>query len=175
MTQNQTLRQLSPAVVIIGILFIVMPLAATLMQVWPLHPGAPQWRFGAYGLYANNLLLPAFGLLLLSVWGILLQYRGIVWAALAVAGVFTLILLGASVAFVLDSVQLRAAVNPQAQSAMVRASATALVQTLVALLAMLATAIAGWRAVRSTRPQGEGSTSKRASTPSILAGQRTGP
>ncbi|MGD2071384.1 MAG: hypothetical protein PVI57_22135 [Gemmatimonadota bacterium] len=93
-----------------GILLIGVP-ALNLVNLWPLNPSSSSWRFGAFGVTANNLLLPVVGMALLTaaaVWTSAPRWRFRAIAGLTGAAVIALLI--ALCLFALDALQERARV-----------------------------------------------------------------
>src|SRR3954467_63008 len=60
-------RTLAMPTYLVAFALIVIPPFDTIMQLMPLRPGDPRWRFGAFGLLSNAMMIPLVGLLLAFV------------------------------------------------------------------------------------------------------------
>lgn len=102
-----SIRRLATPILVVGLFLIILPIADFVGNVWPLRPGAADWRYGAVGILSTFLLTPLLGLLLVSIsayaterrW--LLRVVGIKSLAAAIALVLIVL------AFTLDALQVR--------------------------------------------------------------------
>jgi len=60
MLQNR--RIVWPSYLVAFSLLVIPPIDA-LMQTMPAHPSEPRWRWGAFGLLSNAMMIPMIGLL----------------------------------------------------------------------------------------------------------------
>lgn len=138
---------------LLAAMFIILPLVDTLVGVWPIRLSEVSWRFGVAGLYAQVLSSVMLGLTLILVVSLIAESRVVSKALAATAGVAALAMAVASVMFVLDAMQMRAQVNPQALRGFDMASALALFKYGLAATVASVLAFAGWRAGQaSSRP-----------------------
>lgn len=99
-------------VYIAGILFVILPIVDLVTNVIPLQPGDVAWRYGAVGLSSGFLLTPLLGMLVLALGAAYAEHALVlrILAGLGIAG--AVVLIGVSVLFTLDALQLRGAVTP---------------------------------------------------------------
>jgi hypothetical protein len=97
----------------VGALLVLLPLLEVALTVWPLRPAQATWRFGASGLLSNALLLPLLGTALLACAASLLEHRRALRALGTLSLVASVGLLLALGLFGLDTLRLRASVNPE--------------------------------------------------------------
>jgi hypothetical protein len=115
----------------IAFLLILIPIVDFAPNVWPPRPGEVGWRYGTVGLFANYLMTPVLGFalaMLIAVWAkhaTLLRVSG--WVVIVAA----ICLLGATLLFVLDAVQVRASVEAERQTLVVVGSGRAIFKNLV--------------------------------------------
>ena len=57
-------RQLAPGAYLVAFLLFFIPFFDASLSLAPWHLGSSQWRFGAFGLLSNALMLPAAGSLI---------------------------------------------------------------------------------------------------------------
>jgi hypothetical protein len=129
-------------------LLIAMPLLDTLLSVWPLRPGEVSWRFGAVGLFSRALMTPLLGLLLMFAISLLFDHRRVTRTIAVAAGASILVIGGAMLLFVLDALQMRAQVRPEAMRAFDVATIVAFAKYGFAIITALGFAIPGWKASR---------------------------
>jgi len=142
----------------VGLLFVVLPIVDTLAQVWPPSPGNPSWRYGLVGIGANYLISIAFGMLLLSLAaGYMGRRRTLRWLTGANAA-FAAIALLATLAFVLDALQVRAGIprdNAQALRLFKLGAEKAVFKYLATVIVLLWLAVSSWRGAKDI-PQVKG-------------------
>lgn len=125
-------------------------------SIMPFSPGAAQWRFGAVGLATGRvtpLLLADTVIILAAVW---LGHRTMlrVWALLHLALVVAFLLALGS--FVLDTIQVRQQLVPEAQTGMLLGASRVGIMLLVMVLW---SGWAGWRLLHLlavTKPSSQG-------------------
>lgn len=135
---------------IVAALLIVLPLADTLLSVWPIRVGDVSWRFGAAGLFSRALMTPMLGLLLVLAIALMSGHRRVTRGVAVVGGLTVLTILGTSIMFLLDAVQMRTQVRAEAKTTFDVASLVAIAKYGLAMLASLAFAIPAWKASRKT-------------------------
>lgn len=139
----------------IGGLLIVLPTLDLLLNAWPLQPGDFRWRFGVVGLLASYLLTPLLGVAVLGATSALmpsaLARRTI--AVLNLAG--AALLVAATVLFLLDLLQLRPALRPDAVASFDVANVRTVIKLLLGATALAWLGVAGLRQSRAaaTVPQ----------------------
>jgi hypothetical protein len=137
------------ALYVVAFGFLLPTLMEFLLVSFPYRVGSVQWRFGAVGLIFNTVLLPPLvGLALIMFAAVQLDHRRVARTvsilALVVAAVLVLLL----PFFLLDFLQLRKLVNPQALRAFDLTSLKATLTGLVMLCVAIALGISGLRATR---------------------------
>lgn len=136
----------------IAALFVVLPIIDTIAQVWPVALGNPAWRYGTIGLGANYLISVLFGMLGLGLLAALGSHRRTLRALAIASGIAALLLLIATLAFLLDALQLRAAVPrdpPRTLWMFDVGAAKAAFKYVVSAAAIGWLALATWRAGRA--------------------------
>jgi len=98
----------------LALLFLALPLLDFVMNVWPLQLDKVNWRYGAFGLAGGFLLTPLLGLVMLMVASILFDNRRVLSMTAVLSSIVALGLILLSMAFILDSVQMRSGV-PETQ------------------------------------------------------------
>ena len=88
-------------------LLFLAPLMDFVMNVWPLQLDKVNWRYGAFGLAGGFLLTPLLGLVMLMVASILFENRRVLSFTAVLSSIVALGLILLSMAFILDSVQMR--------------------------------------------------------------------
>ena len=94
----------------LAFLFLALPLMDFVMNVWPLQLDKVNWRYGAFGLAGGFLLTPLLGLVMLMVASILFENRRVLSITAVLGTIVALGLILLSMAFILDSLQMRSAV-----------------------------------------------------------------
>jgi hypothetical protein len=138
---------------IVAALLIILPLTDTLLSVWPIRLGDVSWRFGATGLFSRALMTPLLGLLLILAVALMSGHRRVTRGVAIVGGLAVITIIGTSVMFLLDAIQMRTQVRPEAKTAFDVASIVALAKYGLAMLTALAFAIPAWKASR--KPDGK--------------------
>ena len=134
---------------LVGISLILIPLIDVVAQTWPLNVGNEQWRFGAIGLLSNAFIAPAAGILIVLGTAIALEHNFVMrlsgWLCASVAALATLTLS----LFILDAIQTRVNVRPEALFSFTVATGTAVGKMILAILTLVAFALAGVRTARA--------------------------
>jgi hypothetical protein len=147
---NRT-RFLAAPAYLVACLLVFFPLLDTLLSVWPLQPGEVSWRFGAVGLFSPATMTPLLGLLLAFGVAVLFAHRWVVRTVSVIGAPAAIAIAGVSVFFVLDAVQMRTQVRPEARTAFDVASLVALGKYGLTLLILGVFAFNGWKASRGTK------------------------
>ncbi len=135
----------------IALLLIVMPFAETLASVWPLRLGEVNWRFGTMGFFSKAFVTPMIGALVVAAVATATEGR-IALRLLAIGTLlYALVALVFSVSFVLDALQLRANVRPEARRAFELASALAFLRTVAAMVIAVLLSTGAWHLARGMR------------------------
>ena len=148
-------RRLIRLLYVIALVIVVDQVTELLTLTWPLRPGLASWRFGTLGLAMAKLEFLALADAAALAAGFLLGHRKVL---LTLAGLHLLFALAVGTAvglLILDTVQLRTAVRPEATPAFDMTALRTLVMSLMALLASLTVAVLLWRA-RGEPPRAEG-------------------
>ena len=141
----QAARAVAGPLFLVGALLVVLPALDLLLNVWPLQPGDFRWRFGVVGLLANFLLTPLLGVALLSGTAALAAAptaRRVVGAVNVAGAVLLALALGL---FLLDLVQLRPTLRPEALPSFDVANARAMLKLALGAAALLWLGAAGLR------------------------------
>lgn len=121
-------RPLVPAAYLVGLLLIVIPLFDVTMSLYPFNPGSSQWRFGAFGLFSNALMLPAAGALVVAAVAGMFGHVRTQRVLQVVCWLVALLLVLCLAFFALDAVQARRQVRADMMLSYFVASGTALVK-----------------------------------------------
>lgn len=156
-------RPLVAAVYLVLAMLILTPLVETTLAVLPLRPSALNWRFGAAGLYSRAVIVPLFGLLLVTGVAAWLGQRLVVRVVGVMVGLGALIAVVASVLFVLDALQMRAQVPAEARGGFDRSTAIALLTMWVVAVTGVLLSIGSWKMSR-----GEPGRSGAVETPQLI-------
>ena len=151
---NEELRDrfgsVARATYLVAILLIVGPLLDLAASVWPLSPGSVAWRFAATGLLSKALLVPLLGSLAAVIAALVLDHRRFLQVTSGVNAGIAILLIGITIAFVLDTVQLRSGVAPQVKTEYDVAALWALVNLVLVGAAVGGLGIGGFKASRRT-------------------------
>lgn len=111
---SETIGHLRVPLYLVALVFVVTPVIDIIANVMPLHLGTMQWRFGATGVASNYLISIVFGSALAALVAVSGGKRTTlrVIGALGLLAVFGLLI--ASGFLVLDTLQLRREVPPEA-------------------------------------------------------------
>lgn len=137
----------APAYIIAAIM-LLMPLADAAAAIGTFSPTAYRWRFGAMGILSANIITPLFALLLALTVAWLQHHRWVIRILMVGTLAASVLLLGASVLFVLDGLQLRAEVPDEARSGFMLAAGKALFAQILLLAGILSVFVASRRASR---------------------------
>lgn len=131
-------RQMAAPAYLVGVALLAIPPIDTIMQILPVRMADPRWRYGAFGLLSNSLMLALAGFLIIMVTAGYFDHRrtqrllGIL--SLVVAGVFVI----AAGLFALDVLQLHKEVVPNAQVAYKVGSITAFIKAGLGIITLAA-------------------------------------
>ncbi len=149
---------------LVTLYLVTVPLAETLIAVWPLQLGDASWRYGAVGLFSQALMTPLLGLLLAVCLALYVQHRVMLRALAVVSGLGALLTIAVIALFLLDAIEMRARLVDAATGAFD-------VATVFALLKMGATALTGFAmalgAMSAARAMKE-ATRKRTAAPLVV-------
>ena len=158
----------------LALLLFLQPFAETASTVWPFRFGEVGWRFAAVGILYTMLPTLLFALLVAAIAAYLLGHR----TALRVDGVIAMVLgvgiLLLTVGFVLDAVQLRRIVRPEAKGGYDLTVIKALVTAALALVGCAMLGVATFRSGRRLVPPG-GDRRRARGGEGLLVGQQPRP
>ena len=130
-------RQLAPGAYLVAFLLFFIPFFDAILGLAPYNLGSSQWRFGAFGLLSNALMLPATGALIAVttavVFGHVRTQR--VFSVLSWLAVVTILV--STVLFGLDAIQSRRLIRPDMQLSYFVATATAVGKLVFGAVAFL--------------------------------------
>ena len=121
-------RQLAPAAYLVAALLIVIPLFDVTMSLYPFNMGSSQWRFGAFGLFSNALMLPALGMLVAVATAAMAVHQPLQQFLRAFCWAVAIVLFASMAFFALDALQARPLVRADMKLSYFVASGTALVK-----------------------------------------------
>lgn len=145
---------------LVAFLLVATPAMDFVTSIVPLRLGDIEWRFASLGLLSGFVLTPLLGIIL-AMWvaayaGQPTVQRVIAVVNLVAGAVFALLL----VFFLLDILQLRSVVQPEAKAAFESAASKAVVKHLSFILASF---YLGWRGLGAARRMSAAAPSRRAS------------
>jgi hypothetical protein len=146
----------------VALLLVLVPLGEMTLYVLPLRLADPAWRFGAVGYFSNALLTPLLGLALAGALALVLRQRRIVRTIAVVLLAAAALLTGSMVVFVLDALEMRASVVPDAKTAFDVASAQALAKIVLVTIVSFVLGVGGWRSPRHRRERRHTTRSRKA-------------
>lgn len=132
----------------VAFLLVFVPLADSLLGVWPPRLGEVTWRFGAVGLVSRAIMTPLLGLLLALMTTVLMEHRRTARVVSVVSFAGAALVLAAVVIFALDALQTRAQIRADALTAFDTATIVAIIKYLLTSLVAVALGIGGWKASR---------------------------
>ena len=139
-------RPLLLALYLVAVAFALPSLLEFALLSYPYEFGTPQRRFGAIGLIFNSVMFsPIVGLLVAIFASIQLGHRRVTRTLAVICFIIALLLVVAAPFFVLDFLQLRASVVPQAKRAFDWTTAKASFTGALMCLTVLAIGIGAWR------------------------------
>ncbi len=144
------LRRYTLASYLVALMFIVNPIVDAATNAWPWYLDSVQWRFGSAGILSGYFVSILFGLLMMSAIGVAKQHRITLYLVAIASGLLTLLLLGLSVSYVLDTFQVRPLVREE-QIEMFRIGAVKTAfKVVAAVVVTLVMTIASFKAARDT-------------------------
>jgi hypothetical protein len=170
-------RQMAPPAYLVGAALFIIPPVDTLMQVLPIRISDPRWRFGAFGLISNALMLSLVGYLIIMMTAAVFEHRktqrtlGIVAIAIAVV-----LVLGFGL-FTLDVLQVRQGIPPNQQLAYRVGSLQALCKSVLGIVTLFMFGVAGLRGPKPVKveptkagaPRGTGALVMGGNKPAVAA------
>ena len=130
-------RQLAPGAYMVAFLLFVIPFFDAILGLAPFNLGSSQWRFGAFGLLSNALMLPASGALIAVATAVILGHTRAQRAFSIISWLAVVTILVSTVLFSLDAIQSRRLIRPDMQLSYFVATGTAVGKLLLGGLAFL--------------------------------------
>lgn len=140
-----------------SLLLILSPPLDVIAQMNRFDWGVVSWRFGFFGLMASALMLPILGAFIASVTARMRDHRIIAYVVGAGCGLVALLLGTMMVLFILDAIQLRSQVNPEARHIFdppVIKSVTFQILMIATLVMLTVTNLRGWDTATRTATSG---------------------
>lgn len=137
----------TPAYIVAAIM-LIMPLADAAAAIGTFSPTAYRWRFGVMGILSANIITPLFAVLLALTVAWLQSHRWVIRILMAGTLMTSVLLVAATVLFVLDGLQLRAEVPDEARRGFMLAAGKALFAQVLLLAGIVSLFIASRRASR---------------------------
>jgi hypothetical protein len=132
----------------VAALLVLFPLLDSAISVFPPRFGEIAWRFGAAGLFSRALMTPILGLLLAFSLALLLEHSRVQRAISVFSALVGVVVIAVVGLFLLDAMQMRAQVRPEAKTAFDVASLVALGKYGIGTLVLAAFSVSGWRSSR---------------------------
>lgn len=152
---------------LMALYLVTVPLAETLIAVWPLQVGDAAWRYGATGLLSQALMTPLLGLLLAVGLAVYAEHRALSRALAVISGVCAVFIIVVIPLFLLDMLEMRGQVVDEATRAFDVATVFALLKMGATVLMGFAMALGARSAARVMRE-----TTKPTATPLIVSATR---
>lgn len=131
----------------LGTALVLFPLSDIASKLIPIQGNNLQWRFASMGMVASSLALLLIGDAVLGFTAALRDNRLLLRLLAAFSHLFALALIAGLVLFVLDFIQLRAALtNPAMELSLRRAAVAALIAGLLTSIALVGVGAAAWAA-----------------------------
>ncbi|HEX6645480.1 MAG TPA: hypothetical protein VF037_12435 [Gemmatimonadales bacterium] len=153
---------------LLAALLFLQPFIEAAAATWPPRLGEVGWRFASVGILYTMLPTLLFSLLLAATAAFLLEHRTVLRVIGAAALVLAVAIVLLSTGFVLDAVQLRRIVRPDARGGYDLTTVKALVTAIVAITGC---AMLGVGAFRATRRLAGPERSRRRAGEGLLIGQ----
>lgn len=138
-------REIAGALAFVGIICVLYPLADLILNNWPLFPGEAGWRYQVVGFMSQLLVTPLIGVVFLMISALLTRSAGVLKAGGWVSLLAAVVVLGATLVFVMDARELRGLIGEGDQSIYNLSSARAMVKNLISAAGF---AYVGWGALR---------------------------
>ena len=149
-TSDAVRRIRVPVYFIAGLMFVI-PLMEIAIGASPYRLHDPSWRVGLIGATANASTSILLALLLAYLVGVFAEDRLTIWLIAIVSAVMVLFCVGASGAFTLDALQIRAQVRPGLEGLYTLSSGWALAKIVLAALGAVVLSVNAFRNARSLR------------------------
>ena len=127
-------RNLAPGAYVVAFVLFFVPFFDAALSLAPWNVASSQWRFGAFGLLSNALMLPAAGVLIAVATAIAAGHVRVVRVLAILCWSAVVVLLVSTVLFSLDALQSRRMIRPEMALSYYVASATAMGKLLLGLL-----------------------------------------
>lgn len=141
-------RTMLAALYPLGVVVALVPLVQVVTKVWPLKPGALNWRFGAIGLGIDSLLPVLLGMGIILAVAAALDHGAVVRACAVLSLAGFVLLAAALVVFGLDYVQLRATVPVAPRHALDVVTMRSAILAVLTEVVAASFGIGGWRATK---------------------------
>jgi heme/copper-type cytochrome/quinol oxidase subunit 2 len=130
-------RQLAPGAYLVAFLLVFIPLIDASLSLAPWHLGSSQWRFGAFGLLSNALMIPAAGALIAVAAAVAAGQVRMVKVLAIFCWFVVVVLVVSTVLFSLDAMQSRRMIRPEMALSYYVASATAMGKLVLGMLSFI--------------------------------------
>ncbi|MEO5817351.1 MAG: hypothetical protein ABIT20_18935 [Gemmatimonadaceae bacterium] len=127
-------RQLAPGAYLVAFVLVFIPLFDASLSLAPWNLVSSQWRFGAFGLLSNALMIPASGALIAVATAIAAGHVRVAKVLSILCWITVAVLVLATVLFSLDAMQSRRMIRPEMALSYYVASATAMGKFILGLL-----------------------------------------
>jgi hypothetical protein len=128
-------RSLAPGAYLVAFLLFFIPFFDASLSLAPWNLASSQWRFGAFGLLSNALMLPAAGTLIAVATAIAAGQVRTVRVLSVLCWVAVVVLVVSTVLFSLDAMQSRRMIRPEMALSYYVASGTAMGKLVLGVLA----------------------------------------
>ncbi len=141
-----------PPLYLCAALLVVLPLVDFVTNILPFRLADPEWRYGVVGLFSGFVLTPLVGgLLAVGVAAFAGHGSTLRWISVGLVAAAVALLL-ANIVFVMDVVQVRVRVPPEARSTFDIGWLKALAKHLLTGIAVIWVGVVGVRAARDVAP-----------------------
>lgn len=144
---SQSRHFAAPTYLVAFALALIPPIDSA-MKVLPFRIGDPRWRFGAFGLVSNELMLSVTGLLIAFLATTVFEHARLRRILGILTGLAVLVIASAWIVFALDALQVRNDVRPAAALAFKVATTTAALKSLLAMITLATLTLASFRMPR---------------------------
>ena len=169
-TSEAVRRARVPAYIIAGLMFL-LPLTEIAVSAWPYLIHDPSWRIGLVTASTSASIGILLALLIIYLLGVFGEGRRTIWLVAFVSALMVLLCIGASGAFVLDALEMRASLRPGLQDRYNVQSGWALAKICFAALGAGVLSVSAFRAATALRRTPERRGAK--APPGVLVGSST--
>lgn len=145
-----TRRRLGRLGYVLAILLILFPLMDLAANVWPWKLAEVGWRYGSYGILSGYFMTPLMGLMLAVGVALALGHLRVARIVGIAGWVVALLFFAATIAYVLDALQVRATVPAQAQTQFGIGTMKAMAKNVISACVLVWVGWIGLRAARQT-------------------------